>query len=156
MFRSSSSSYPFQTPVYYPALNKLPAAVHKEKNYKEKNSIQVDKNLNQNQNQNQDQDQDQDKNSIINQLTMDLMVNQNYLAKTHPERVKQRKELHEKILKYKKEIKNTIQECFRHLQEGDIEPIGQNHLMNEFVNFAKLVIEDIEYSQLPEADELFS
>lgn len=148
MFRSSSS---FQTPAStYPALNKLPAAV-----YKEKNLNQMDKYNNQNQNRDQNQDQDQEK-SIINQLTMDLMVNQNYLAKTHPERVKQRRELHEKILKYKKEIKNTIQECFRHLQEGDIDPLGQNYLMNEFVNFAKLAIEDIEYSQLPEADELFS
>ena len=82
------------------------------------------------------------------------MVNHKYLAKTNSECIKQRRELHEKILKYKKSIKNIIQDCFRHIQEGD--PLYQTNVMDSFEQFAKLAITEIEYSQLPETDELFS
>lgn len=171
MFRSNPySHYQHQTPnmnlytsTSYPLLNKLPSGYLS----KEKGESESDEEIEESDDESDDckkgeneDDEEQEvdppvNNSSMNQLTIDLMINHKYLAKTNYELIQQRNELHEKMLKYKKEITKIIHDCFRHLQEGDIDPLCQNHLMDGFEQFAKQAIVDIEYSKLPEADELF-
>lgn len=92
----------------------------------------------------------------INQLTLDLMVNHKYLAKSNPILRQQRQDLHHKIIKHKRDILKIIHECFRHLEEGDIDPLCQNNLMSGFEEFAKLTLIDIEHAKLSEVDQLFA
>jgi len=95
-------------------------------------------------------------NNKMNRLTFDLMVNHKYLAKHNNVVIQQRQKLHEKIIKHKKDILKSVQECLHFIEKGDSDPLYKTHWLEGFEEFAKQVILDIEHSKLPEADEMFS
>lgn len=152
---------PYTTPMYYPTLNKLNVEEEKE------DEDEYDEGECEGEGEGEVDDCDEGdeveiewgegvERNHFDRLTMDLMMNHKYLAKTHPSHKIQQRQFHERILKNRKEIMKIVQECFRYLEEDDFEPLCRNHLNDGFKEFAKLALEEIEHSKLPEADQLFS
>lgn len=87
---------------------------------------------------------------ILNKMTLDLMMNPQYMSKANPEAFQRKIEQAQRILKHRREIYKTFGECFDALENIVLENKQDDidlDIQSGFLHFAKMVLLNIQQQQ---------
>lgn len=100
-----------------------------------------------------------EKNNYLNKMTLDLMINPHYLSKANPDAFQKKREQAQRILKNRKEIYQTLDDCFSSLENlisnNDDENIDLD-IQTGFLHFAKTVLLNKQQTGKTDTEPIFS